>query len=162
RRNRTANHSHGFLSRDGAGAAEIALEARRQLEAYQTISILTGNATAVSGERDRFVVECAEGAHHTGRRAILATGVRDHLPVADRRVSGAEGVLDHLVDIEGMVERWGAGVFHCPYCHGEELDRGRIDVIGSGAMSTHQAELVTEWGAVTFLPIDALTLGPET
>lgn len=145
RRNRTANHSHGFLSRDGAGAAEIALEARRQLEAYQTISILTGNATAVSGERDRFVVECADGAHHTGRRVILATGVRDHLPA-----------------IDGMVERWGRSIFHCPYCHGYELNRGRIGVIGSGAMSTHQAELLTEWGAVTFLPNDALTLDAET
>ncbi|XHC00463.1 NAD(P)/FAD-dependent oxidoreductase [Nitratireductor sp. ac15] len=145
RRNRTANHSHGFLSRDGAGAAEIALEARRQLEAYSTISVLTGNATAVSGERDHFVVECADGAHHPGRRVILATGVRDHLPA-----------------IEGIAERWGRSIFHCPYCHGYELNRGRIGVIGSGAMSAHQAELLTEWGDVTFLPNEALTLDPET
>ena len=145
RRNRAARHSHGFLSRDGADPAQIALEARRQLQAYPTVNVIAARATAVSGERDRFVVECADGAHHPGRRVIFATGVRDHLPA-----------------IEGMAERWGRHIFHCPYCHGYELNQGRIGVIGSGEMSTHQAELLTEWGEVTFLPNDALTLDPET
>lgn len=43
---------------------------------------------------------------------LLATGVRDELPT-----------------IAGLVERWGRSVFQCPYCHGYELDMGRIDLI---------------------------------
>lgn len=42
-------------------------------------------------------------------------------------------------------------VFHCPYCHGYELDRGRIGVIAAGQESIHQARLLLEWGEVTFL-----------
>ncbi|WP_367716360.1 NAD(P)/FAD-dependent oxidoreductase [Nitratireductor sp. GISD-1A_MAKvit] len=145
RRNRAASHSHGFLSRDGDDPATIAMVARRQLQAYPTVSVITGNAVKASGERDRFVVECADGTHHPGRRVVLATGVRDHLPA-----------------IEGMAERWGRSIFHCPYCHGYELNQGRIGVIGSGAMSIHQAELLTEWGDVTFMPNGAPTLDPET
>ncbi|MFC5584833.1 NAD(P)/FAD-dependent oxidoreductase [Nitratireductor kimnyeongensis] len=145
RRNRTASHSHGFLSRDGDDPATIAMVARRQLEAYPTVSLITGNAVRAGGERDHFVVECADGAHHPGRRVILATGVRDHLPA-----------------IEGMAERWGKSIFHCPYCHGYELNQGRIGVIASGAMSTHQAELLTDWGDVTFLPNGVMALDPET
>jgi thioredoxin reductase len=42
-------------------------------------------------------------------------------------------------------------VFHCPYCHGYELNRGRIGVIAVGPMSLHQALLLPEWGEVTLL-----------
>ncbi|MDD7970256.1 NAD(P)/FAD-dependent oxidoreductase [Roseinatronobacter alkalisoli] len=42
-------------------------------------------------------------------------------------------------------------MFHCPYCHGYELEQGRIGVIATGPMSVHQAPLLPEWGAVTFL-----------
>ncbi len=51
-------------------------------------------------------------------------------------------------------------MFHCPYCHGYELDRGRIGVIATGPMSIHQAQLLPEWGEVTFLTDGALTLEP--
>ncbi|WP_295811653.1 NAD(P)/FAD-dependent oxidoreductase [uncultured Nitratireductor sp.] len=145
RRNRSASHSHGFLTQDGADPAEMALQARKQLEAYSTVTWVDGNATALTGERDRFVVECADGVHYAGRRVIFASGVRDHLPA-----------------IEGMAERWGRSIFHCPYCHGYELDKGAIGVVGSGPLSSHQAELLTEWGNVTFLPNDTLELDPQT
>lgn len=54
RRNRFASHSHGFLSQDGADPAEIARTARRQLEAYPTLSWIDGTAAAASGERTAF------------------------------------------------------------------------------------------------------------
>jgi thioredoxin reductase len=56
-----------------------------------------------------------------------------------------------LPEIEGIAERWGRSVFHCPYCHGYELNQGRIGVIATGLMSLHQALLLTEWGDVTLL-----------
>jgi len=50
RRNRFASHSHGFLGQDGVDPGEIALNARRQLEAYPTLTWLEGRAEAVIGQ----------------------------------------------------------------------------------------------------------------
>lgn len=145
RRNRFAGSSHGFLGQDGVDAAGIALTARRQLEAYPTLSWIDGRAVGVSGGKDDFTVATADGQLHHGRRLLFATGLEDQLP-----------------PVAGLAERWGKSVFHCPYCHGYELDQGRIGVIATGAMSSHQAEIVSDWGAVTFLTNGAVELDPAT
>ncbi|QRZ12948.1 NAD(P)/FAD-dependent oxidoreductase [Paracoccus methylovorus] len=144
RRNRFARHSHGFLGQDGIDPAQIWAAARQQLLTYPTLRWIEGEAVAISGRKDDFRLATADGTAHAGRRILLATGVRDLLP-----------------DIPGLPERWGKTVFHCPYCHGYELDQGRIGVIAAGAMSPHQAQLLPEWGEVTFLTNGALTLEPE-
>jgi thioredoxin reductase len=145
RRNRFAGSSHGFLGQDGVGAAEIALTARRQLEAYPTLSWVEGRAVAVSGGKDDFTVVGADGQLHHSRRVLFATGLEDRLP-----------------PVPGLAERWGRAVFHCPYCHGYELDQGRIGVIATGPMSSHQAEIVSDWGPVTFLTNGAVELDAAT
>lgn len=144
RRNRFSSHSHGFLGQDGVDPAEIARTARQQLEAYSTLKWVEGDAVSVEGERDSFTVKTAEGVAYRGRRILFATGVADVLP-----------------KIDGLAERWGKTIFHCPYCHGYELDQSRIGVIASGPMSIHQAELLTEWGDITFLLNGTLTLEPK-
>lgn len=144
RRNRFAGHSHGFLGQDGADPAEIVRIARNQLAAYPTLSWIDGDAVSIAGERDRFTIATNSGQTRQGRRILFASGVVDHLP-----------------QIDGLAERWGRTVFHCPYCHGYELDRGPIGVIGAGPMSPHQAQLLSEWGKVTFLPNGALALDRE-
>lgn len=143
RRNRAADASHGFLGQDGADPAMIAGKARSELEAYPTLQWLDDLALEAStnGPDGGFSVRSWNGAHHVGARLILATGVSDTLP-----------------DITGLAERWGQHVFHCPYCHGYELDQGEIGVIAAGPMSLHQAELLTEWGEVTLLVNGALAL----
>ncbi|RYF82263.1 MAG: NAD(P)/FAD-dependent oxidoreductase [Comamonadaceae bacterium] len=145
RRNRFASHSHGFLSQDGVAAGEIATTARRQLQAYPTLTWLEGRAEAITGAIDGFTVGTAQGGTHQARRILLATGVADGLP-----------------PVAGLAERWGQAIFHCPYCHGYELDQGRIGVIAASPMSTHQAELLTEWGDITLLVNGAVDLGPDT
>lgn len=144
RRNRFASHSHGFLGQDGVPPGEIAGNARRQLEAYPTLSWLEGRAEAITGQVDEFTVTTSDGASHQGRRILLATGVADQLPAVD-----------------GLAERWGKAVFHCPYCHGYELGQGRIGIIGAGPLSVHQAELLTDWGDVTLLVNGAVELSRE-
>jgi thioredoxin reductase len=135
RRNRFADHSHGFLGQDGADPAEIAATARRQVRAYPTLAWIDGVAEAAAGAKDDFRVTLRDGTVHEGRRLLFATGVSDALP-----------------PVEGLAERWGRSVFHCPYCHGYELDQGRIGVIATGPMSLHQAQLIPEWGeTVLFL-----------
>lgn len=141
RRNRFARHAHGFLGQDGVNPAEIARTARAQLEAYPTLTWIEDEAEQVIGQKDAFAVMTAKGSRHEGRRVLFATGVSDSLP-----------------EIEGLAERWGKSVFHCPYCHGYELDQGHIGVIATGPMSVHQAQLIPEWGVTTFLTNGLVTL----
>lgn len=143
RRNRAADASHGFLGQDGADPAMIAGKARSELEAYPTLHWLDDLVLEAARDEDgaRFTLRSWNGARHEGARLILATGVSDTLP-----------------DISGLAERWGQHVFHCPYCHGYELDQGAIGVIAAGPMSLHQAELLTEWGEVTLLLNGAVAL----
>ncbi|MCI2246187.1 NAD(P)/FAD-dependent oxidoreductase [Xanthomonas sp. PPL568] len=141
RRNRTARHAHGFLGQDGVPPDVIAATARQQLDAYPTLAWLDAHALTATGSLDAFSVTTSDGGTHQGRRILLATGVADQLPAVD-----------------GLAERWGTAVFHCPYCHGYELDQGRIGIVGAGALSAHQAELLTEWGHVTLLVNGALQL----
>jgi thioredoxin reductase len=145
RRNRAASHSHGFLSQDGADPAVIASAARAQLEAYPTLSWVDDLVVKVSGSRDAFIIEVMGGEVYGARRLLLATGVSDTLP-----------------DVEGLAERWGTSVFHCPYCHGYELDQGQIGVIAASPISIHQAQLLPEWGSVIFLTNGVLELDEPT
>jgi thioredoxin reductase len=129
RRNRFASSSHGFLGRDGATPESIAAEGRAQVLAYPTIQWKDGRVTETRAVSGGFSVRTAE-AEYQSRRLILATGVVDELP-----------------DIPGLRERWGVSAFHCPYCHGYELGRGRIGVLGTIPLAIHHAALVAEWGA---------------
>ncbi|CAG98464.1 NAD(P)/FAD-dependent oxidoreductase [Kluyveromyces lactis] len=133
RRNRFAKESHGFLGSDGASPNEIAATARGQLLKYPTLQWIDGRAISVEGTKDNFVITTADKQEYRASRILLATGIQDCLS-----------------DIEGLEERWGKSVFHCPYCHGYELNQGNIAVIATSPMSIHQGLLLPEWGTITF------------
>jgi thioredoxin reductase len=139
RRNRFASHSHGFLTQDHVDPAEIAAEARSQVMEYPTVDWVSGRAETVqrNGEKGSgaaHVTVLVRDTRYRSRRLILALGVRDILP-----------------DIEGLKERWGKSVFHCPYCHGYELNQGKIGVIAGSALSMHHALMLPDWGPTTLL-----------
>lgn len=140
-RNRFADRAHSILGADGMDRAALLAESRRQIQRYPTLTWVEGLATDVQGSLDDFHVTTEDGTTHQGRRLLLATGVADRLP-----------------DVEGLAERWGTGVFHCPYCHGYELDQGPIATLAVGARSLEQARLLTDWGPVTLLTNQALTI----
>jgi thioredoxin reductase len=135
RRNRFASASHGFLGQDGRPPADIVADARQQLLAYPNVRWIDGAAEHAEKSADpqdvEFTVRTASETLRA-KRLLLATGVVDTLPL-----------------IEGLQERWGQSVFHCPYCHGYELNNGHIGVLGVGPMSQHHALLLPEWGTVT-------------
>lgn len=133
RRNRFASHSHGFLGQDGKAPGEIIAEARRQIERYPTIDWSQGRVTDAAGVFDDFVVEIDGDRRERAARLILAMGVTDELP-----------------DIVGLKERWGSTVFHCPYCHGYELNQGKIGVIAASPLAIHHALMLPDWGETTF------------
>jgi len=129
RRNRVAESAHGFLGQDGVAPADIAAKGRAEVLAYPTVSWLEGFVTEARAEAGHFKLQ-AGASTHTAKRLILATGVTDTLP-----------------DIPGLAEQWGKTVFHCPYCHGYELDHGPLGVLATSPLSLHHAALVAEWGA---------------
>jgi thioredoxin reductase len=133
RRNRFASHSHGFLGRDGSDPAEIADTARAQLLAYPNVTWLAGRAETAARLEDGFALTDAGGTRHLTRTIVVATGIKDGLP-----------------DIPGLADRWGRAVFHCPYCHGYELNAGRIGVLAVSEISMHHALMLPDWGTTTF------------
>ena len=132
RRNRFAATSHGFLGQDGQAPGIIAAEGRSQLMEYPSVTWVQDTVVEASGELDGFSVRTQCNGELKARRVILATGVVDELPA-----------------IEGLQERWGTRVFHCPYCHGYELDRGRIGVLATSPLAMHHALMLPDWGTTT-------------
>ena len=133
RRNRFAEHSHGFLTQDGEDPAVIATKAWTQLMAYPTVQWRDGRADSAARTEAGFSV-FAGSRTFSAKALVLATGIKDHLP-----------------DIAGLQERWGKSVFHCPYCHGYELNQGPIGVIAVSPLSLHHALMLPDWGPTTFL-----------
>lgn len=129
RRNRRAHHAHGFLGQDGVPPGVIAERGRAEALAYPTVKYREASVTAARAVPGGFSVDLA-GETISARRLILATGVVDVLP-----------------EITGLRERWGESVFHCPYCHGYELNRGRVGILATLPTATHLAMLAAEWGA---------------
>lgn len=124
--------SHGFLTQDGRAPAEIAADAREQLMNYSNVEWIHGTAdearVASDGRLEFRVGSEAISAH----RLILATGVRDELP-----------------PVPGLAERWGRSIFHCPYCHGYEMNAGPIGIIAASPLALHHALMLPDWGSPT-------------
>lgn len=138
RRNRFARASHGFLGQDGRAPGEIAAEGKDQLLAYPNVRWMAGTVSRTEALGEGFGVALDNGSTEQARVLVIATGVTDELPA-----------------IEGLAARWGRGVFHCPYCHGYELDNGRIGVLAVGELSMHHALMLPDWGSTTFFLNDA-------
>ena len=144
RRNRFAATSHGFLGQDGQAPEVIAAEGRSQLMAYPTVTWVQGSAVQVNQPVEGFSVRTDHQGTFHARRLILATGVLDELPA-----------------VEGLKERWGTRVFHCPYCHGYELDQGRIGVLATSPLAMHHALMLPDWGPTTLFTNGVFTPDAE-
>lgn len=144
RRNRFAATSHGFLGQDGQSPNVIAAEGRSQLMAYPTVTWVQDSVITALAQQGGFSVRTQCNGEFKARRLILATGVVDELPA-----------------IEGLQERWGTRVFHCPYCHGYELDQGRIGVLATSALAMHHALMLPDWGTTTLFTNGVFTPDAE-
>lgn len=140
RRNRFVEYSHGFLTQDGSKASEIAQLAKIQLLAYDTVDWHEGVLQQVERIDDIFYLCIDKKKSISAKRLIIATGVTDQLP-----------------EIAGVAERWGKTIFHCPYCHGYELNQGRIGLIATSEYVNHMAMMLPDWGH-TILFLNGLKL----
>ena len=133
-RNRFAEHSHGFLAQDGSSPRAMLATARSQLAKYPTVTFIDGEATTAAKTDDGFTVSLASGERLDSVRLVLAFGISDELPA-----------------IQGLAERWGTSVLHCPYCHGYEFSGQRLGVLYLTPKSIMQSMLIAEWGPTTLL-----------
>ncbi len=123
-RNAPAAHMHGFLSRDGMPPRELLAAGRKEASGYGVEFAEDRVASIEPG----FAVNLARGGVVDARRLLLATGAVDELPA-----------------IEGVRERWGRDVLHCPYCHGWEVRDRPLGVVGIGGASVEHAKLIRQW-----------------
>lgn len=157
-RNAPSTHAHNILGQEGINPHELMAKGRKEAEAYgvkfidDTVVSASSNADSASSNADsaqndneqqltppQFALETADGIRIDARRIIIATGLTDVLP-----------------DIPGLADGWGETVLHCPYCHGYEVRGQNIGVIGSTAMSYHQAMMFSQLSdSVTFIRHDA-------
>ncbi|MDD7836825.1 NAD(P)/FAD-dependent oxidoreductase [Paenarthrobacter sp. AB444] len=133
-RNAPAAGVHGFLSRDGISPKELLEFGRDEARSYG-VEVIPGVAVAArstaaagDGAQPAFEVELGNGRTVTARRLLVTTGLTDVLP-----------------DIEGIGERWGRDVLHCPYCHGWEVRNKAIGILGTVPMALHQTMLFRQW-----------------
>lgn len=169
-RNAPSAHAHNVIGQEGISPLELVTKGRREAEGYgveiiddtvvkartpeqpgntataATASNHNGAAPtpAVDGSEDstastpadaRFELETSTGTLIRARRLIIATGLSDELP-----------------DIPGLAEGWGETVLHCPYCHGYEVRGQNIGIIGTSALSYHQAMMFSQLSdRVTFV-----------
>lgn len=143
-RNRFAAHMHGMLGSDGVDPSELLRRGREEVSAYD-VTIRPGAVETVAEVDDGLAVTFADGSTATTRALIAASGLVDELP-----------------EIPGLTQQWGAGVLHCPYCHGWEVRGQRLAVLGTSAISLHQAELIRQWSdQVTFFTADCGAISPD-
>jgi len=136
-RNATAHAVHGYLGLDGIPPAELAQRARREVARYGVV-VRSGQVTRLAPDPEGHVeVELADGARVSGRRVVVATGLRDELP-----------------DIPGLAERWGHDVLHCPYCHGWEVRDATVAVLATGPDDGDRALTFSQWTDRVVLVVD--------
>ncbi|MET9953996.1 NAD(P)/FAD-dependent oxidoreductase [Streptomyces sp. NPDC006339] len=133
-RNAPAAHMQGYLSRDGMSPAELLAVGRREIAAYGVewtqglVTAAVPDGPEAADGRDGFTVALEDGRTVRARRLVVTTGLVDELP-----------------EIDGVAERWGRDVLHCPYCHGWEVRDRAFGVIAHPVMPAHQALMVSQW-----------------
>ena len=126
--NLAAHGIGGLLGHDGRSPAELYATGRRELAAYPSVELRTGEV--VSGERidGVFMLELGDGRRERTRRVLLATGMEYRPP-----------------PLPGLAALWGRSVFHCPFCHGWEAREQPLAVFAQGGKAVHAALLLRGW-----------------
>lgn len=126
-RNAVAAHMRGFITRDGTSPGDLLATGRAEITGYGA-EIVQATVREVERTEEGFVLRLLDGRVLRAWSVLLAGGLTDELP-----------------EIAGLAQRWGRDVVTCPYCHGWEVRRQRLAVVGAGPMSVHQALMLRQW-----------------
>jgi thioredoxin reductase len=129
-RNRVAQESHGFLTRDGIKPKNFRQIAQSELTKYPTVQLLEENIVQVikQADLDRYEVVSTRDKY-LAERIILATGIQEILP-----------------SIPEIEQFYGISIHSCPYCDGwERRDQTLIVLAEKEKAALHMAKLVYNW-----------------
>jgi len=132
--NRATGGIGGLLASDRRPPLDFYATGRAELAIYPTVELRSGEVLGGGRDEADFVLELADGSTETARRVVLATGMEYRYP-----------------PLEGIEERWGHSVFHCPFCHGWEHRDRPLAVFDRGG-----ALMLTAWSD----DVTLLTDGP--
>lgn len=128
-RNAPAAGAHGLLGNEGINPFDLLARGRTEAQTYGA-EIIRARVIEARPDGDDYVVTLDDGRQIGARQLIIASGVRDVLP-----------------DIEGLRDRWGRDVVHCPYCHGWEIRDQSLGIIATSEMSAYQSIMFHQWSA---------------
>lgn len=134
-RNRFSEHAHGILGMDSVKPAELLEKGHAEFESFGG-TIVRDRAENLTRLNDEWSVTLGSGNTIESPHVLVATGITDVLP-----------------DVYGLPALWGTRVFHCPYCHGYEVNGTDLAVIGgeNPGFTFHISKLLTKWAeTVTF------------
>lgn len=141
-RNATVDEFHGFPTRDATSPSRFRADALAELQSYG-VTVLRTAVTSAQCSGGVASMTLADGTLLHGGAVVLATGVRDELPLVD-----------------GLAERWGKSVFNCPFCDGWEHRDQPVVIIDAAPGADDLAALIRSWTPhVTVVPAaDVLAL----
>ena len=126
--NLAAHGIGGLLGHDGRNPSELYEAGRRELAAYPSVEVRTGEVTTGERTDGGFVLQLADGMRERTRRVLLATGMEYRPP-----------------ELPGLEQLWGGSAFHCPFCHGWEMRDQPLAVLARGPRAVHSALLLRGW-----------------
>lgn len=121
-RNAPAQHMHNLPGFDHVPPAEFRATCRKDLTGrYKTNTFVDRRVTGLRKiESGLFEATDSQSQTYTGKKVVIATGVRDIYP-----------------DIPGYGSCWGLSIFHCLFCHGfEERGSKRAAVLAEGMLAS--------------------------
>ena len=119
---------NGFLGHPGIRPAEMRGAARDECRKHGVRFVDGTVGSAEKRSDDEFVLRVQDGEHVTGRRLLLAIGIKDVWP-----------------RLPGLEPAFGATIHVCPDCDGYEARGAKILVIGRGRRAAGMALSLTTW-----------------
>ncbi|WP_296145760.1 NAD(P)/FAD-dependent oxidoreductase [uncultured Corynebacterium sp.] len=136
-RNRFSAHAHGILGLDSVNPTELLKKGHAEFESFGG-TIVQDRAENLTRSNGMWSVTLTSDKVIESPHVLVTTGITDVLP-----------------DVHGLSSMWGTRVFHCPYCHGYEVNGTDLAVIGgeNPGFTFHISKLLTKWAkTVTFFP----------
>ncbi|TQO20834.1 thioredoxin reductase [Rhodoglobus vestalii] len=127
-RNSATFHSHGFLSRDGISPLELRKLGREELEQYPNVQFERTIVESIEPLADGGFTVTYRGGVATTRTVLIATGLREVLPV-----------------LPTLRAFYGTSIHSCMECDGYEYADRPIALIGASDDLAERALLLSQW-----------------
>lgn len=143
-RNRWARAMNGFITRDGTAPLEFLEAARNDVNKY-AVEWLHEEVTDAKFHEEGFELFTASGQVLRCKKLLLATGLADYLP-----------------EVNGLMDYYGKGVHHCPYCDGWELRDKPLVAYGLGKVAVGLSLALKTWSQDVTLCTDGTHKLPKS